>query len=66
VAAVDAHRPAIRLGSIKSQLFAGSCMPKFRNMLVNLQFMPPVEGLIFDFLTGFFKEPRPYESVNKP
>jgi len=41
-------------------------MPKFRNMLVDLQFMPPVEGLIFDFLTGFFKEPRPYESVNKP
>ena len=63
------------LGYIKSQLFAGSCMPKFRNMLVDFQFMPPVEGLISDLRGDYFKrhgrtasvgELRPYESVNEP
>jgi hypothetical protein len=50
-------------------------MPKFRNMLVDFQFMPPVEGLISDLRGDYFKrhgrtasvgELRPYESVNEP
>jgi len=72
---IERYLEAVGIDSIKSQLFAGSCMPKFRNMLVNLQFMPPVEGLIFDLRGGYFKrhgrtasvgELRPYESVNEP